>query len=87
MSAVRSFASADVSAGYASPPSLDEEAGILREVILGLPNAVAYVDADDSVRLANDAYMAVMGCERADLAPLRTSEAKARCPREGRAPA
>lgn len=78
MSAVRSFASADVSAGYASPPSLDEEAGILREVILGLPNAVAYVDADDSVRLANDAYMAVMGCERADLAPLRTSEARLR---------
>jgi len=78
MSPVRTFSSADVSAGLAPPPAPEQEAAILREIVLGLPNAVAYVDPDDTVRLANDAYMAVMDCDRADLAPLRTTESRLR---------
>ncbi len=75
---VRSFASADISAGRAIAPTAEQEAAILREIVLGLPNAIAYVDPDDSVRLANDAYMAVMGCDRADIAPLTTTESRLR---------
>ncbi len=78
MPTVRSFASADISAGRSPPPSPEDEADILREVVLSLPTAIAYVDPDDSVRLANDAYLAVMGCERNDIAALRTSEARLR---------
>ncbi len=76
MPTVRSFASADVSAGRVPPPTPEQEAAILREIVLGLPDAVAYVDPDDTMRLANDAYMAVMGCERADIANLPTTEAR-----------
>ncbi len=73
MPAVRSFASADVAAGHALPPSPEQEAAILREMVLRLPNAVAYVDADDKLRLANDAYTTLMGTSRDDVADLRSA--------------
>ena len=78
MTPTRSFASADISAGRSPPPSAQEEADLLREIFLSLPTAIAYIDPDDTVRLANDAYLALMGCERADIAGLPTSEARLR---------
>ncbi len=78
MSVVRSFASADVAAGRAPSPTVEEEATILREMVLRLPNAVAYVDQDDTLRLANDAYMTLMGTSRDDVADLRTTEERLR---------
>ena len=78
MPTVRSFASADVSAGRAPPPSSEQEAAILREIVLRLPHAVAYVDPDDRLRLANDAYMAVIGGGRHDVADLRSTQERLR---------
>jgi signal transduction histidine kinase/HPt (histidine-containing phosphotransfer) domain-containing protein len=78
MPIVRSFASADIAAGRRPPPSPEQEADILREIVLSLPNAIAYVDPDDSVRLVNDEYLAVMGCERDNLADLTTTESRLR---------
>ena len=78
MTNVRSFASADISASRSPPPSSKQEADILREIVLGLPNAIAYVDPDDTMRLANDAYLTAMGCERSDIAPLTSTEARLR---------
>jgi PAS domain S-box-containing protein len=75
MPTVRSFASG---AGHRLPPPPEQEADILREIILSLPNAIAYVDPDDSVRLANDAYLAAMGCDRDTLARLTTTESRLR---------
>ena len=66
MSSVRSFASADISVDRAPAPTAEEEADILREIVLGLPHAVAYIDPDGRMRLANDAYLAVMGRTRAE---------------------
>ena len=78
MPTVRSFASADIGAGHCPPPPYEQEADILREIVLSLPNAIAYVDPDDTMRLANDAYLSVMGCERDTLAALPTTEARLR---------
>ena len=78
MPTVRTFASADVSAGLKPPPTPEQEAAILREIVLGLPNAIAYVDPDDRLRLTNAAYMEVMGCDRAEIAGLQTTEARLR---------
>ena len=78
MPTVRSFASADIAAGHCPPPPYEQEADILREIVLSLPNAIAYVDPDDTMRLANDAYLSVMGCERDTLAALPTTEARLR---------
>ena len=78
MPTVRSFVSADIAAARRPPPPPEQEADILREIILSLPNAIAYVDPDDSVRLANDAYLAAMGCDRDTLARLTTTESRLR---------
>jgi signal transduction histidine kinase/HPt (histidine-containing phosphotransfer) domain-containing protein len=78
MPTVRTFASADIGAGRRPPPSPEQEADILREIVLSLPNAIAYVDADDGVRLANDVFLTVMGCGRATLAALPTTESRLR---------
>ncbi len=75
---IRNFASVDVAAGYAPPPSAAEEADILREMLLRLPDAVAYVDADGTMRLVNDAFLQIHAIDRTDLAHLRTPESRFR---------
>ena len=75
---VRPFAEVDVSVGYSPAPTPAEEADILREMLLRLPDAVQYVDADGSLRLMNDTMARICKIDRAEVAHLRTPESRFR---------
>ena len=72
----RDFASADVAAGRSPVPTPEQEADILREMILRLPDAVSFTDADGTMRLVNDEFLRIHDTTRAELATLPDPEAR-----------